>query len=98
VFARFATSWGDVMTTVLANAVHAMLESPQGGTLAELRRFLIDDGYRRQYLGGVSDPETRFFWEKQFPTIGTRAIGPLLTRLDGFLRSKLIRHVVGQPH
>lgn len=28
--------------------------------------------------------------------VGTRSIGPILTRLDGFLRPKLIRHIVGQ--
>ena len=42
VFKRLSTSWGDQMTSVLSNAVLAFLESDQGGTLADLRRFLIE--------------------------------------------------------
>mgnify|MGYP003343368846 CR=1 FL=1 len=44
-FQRLATSWGDQMTALLANAVLAFLESDEGGTLAALkahRRELID--------------------------------------------------------
>ena len=96
IFRRLATSWGDAMTTVLSNAVLALLEHPEGGTLVTLRRFLIDDAYRRQFLAAIPDREVRFFWEKEYPVIGTRAIGPILTRLDQFLRSKLLRRIVGQ--
>lgn len=96
VFQRLSTSWGDAMSTVLGNAVLAVLEHPEGGTLLTLRRFLVDDAFRRQYLKNVADREVRFFWEKEFPLIGTRSIGPILTRLNTFLRPKLIRHIVAQ--
>jgi len=42
VFRRLSTSWGDQMNSVLANAIVAFLESTTGGTLLELRRFLVD--------------------------------------------------------
>ena len=96
IFQRLATSWGDAMTTVLGNAVLALLEHPAGGTLVELRRFLVDDAYRRSVLTGIADPHVRFFWEKEYSVIGSRSIGPILTRLDQFLRPKLLRQVVGQ--
>jgi hypothetical protein len=96
IFARFSTSWGDTMNTVLGQAVLALLESKLGGTLLDLRRFLADDRFRAHYLTTVHDQEIRFFWEKEYPLIGTKSIGPILTRLDSFLRSKLVRHIVGQ--
>lgn len=96
VFRRLSSSFGDTMGTVLGNAVLAILESQNGGTLLDLRRFLVDDRFRKAFLSTVADPEIRFFWEKEYPLIGSRSIGPILTRLDTFLRPKLIRHIVGQ--
>ncbi len=96
VFRRLSTSWGDQMSSVLGNAVLAILESERGGTLLDLRHFLVDDRFRREFLGTVDDDEIRFFWEREYPLIGSRSIGPILTRLDTFLRPKVIRHIVGQ--
>lgn len=96
IFQRFATSWGDAMSTVLGNAVLALLESPRGGTLLDLRRFLVEERFRKEYLATVTDEEIRFFWQREYPLIGSRSVGPILTRLDTFLRPKLVRHVVGQ--
>src|SRR6185369_10277326 len=50
VFHRLSTSWGDQMGSVLNNAVLAFLESTRGGTLADLRRFLIEPDYRKDFL------------------------------------------------
>ncbi|MBL6751416.1 MAG: type IV secretion system DNA-binding domain-containing protein [Nevskia sp.] len=96
VFARLSTSWGDTMGAVLSNAVIAMLESSEGGTFLHLRRFLIDEAYRSAFLKTVEDDEVLFFWRKEWPLIGARSIGPILTRLNAFLRPRLIRHMVGQ--
>lgn len=98
IFARLSTSWGDVMNTVLGQAVLAILESTAGGTLLDLRRFLVDERFRAEYLKTIPDPEIRYFWMKEFPAIGTKSIGPILTRLNMFLRSKLVRHIVGQKN
>jgi len=96
IFKRFATSWGDTMSTVLGNAVLAILSHPEGGTLIDLRHFLVDERYRKQYLAEIPDPDIRFFWEKEYHLVGTKSIGPILSRLDTFLRSRMIRHIVGQ--
>ncbi|MCU7933924.1 MAG: type IV secretion system DNA-binding domain-containing protein [Candidatus Thiodiazotropha sp. (ex Dulcina madagascariensis)] len=96
VFRRLSTSWGDQMTSVLSNAILAMLESTEGGTLIELRRFLVDKAFREQFLNTVHDPEIMFYWNKEFPLLSGKPQAPILTRLDMFLRSKLIRHIVAQ--
>jgi len=95
VFRRLSTSWGDQMTAVLGNAVLAFLESPRGGTLVDLRRFLVDAEFRKAILATVADPYVASFWDIEFPRlIGRRPEAPILTRLDMFLRSKLVRRVV----
>src|SRR6185295_19375944 len=57
VFERLSTSWGDQMASVLRNAILAFLESTQGGTLADLRRFLIEPAFRERFLQTVTDPD-----------------------------------------
>jgi len=96
VFRRFSTSWGDQMNSVLANAIQAILESSQGGTLLELRRFLVDRLFRASFLKTVKDPATVHYWSKEYPLLPAKSVGPLLTRLDAFVRSKTIRHIMAQ--
>ena len=95
VFRRLSTSWGDQMTAVLANAIMVFLESRRGGTLMDLRRFLVEAPFRAEILDTVDDPHTKSFWLTEFPLIaGRKPQAPILTRLDTFLRSRLIRNVV----
>jgi len=97
VFERLSTSWGDQMSAVLRNAILAFLESEQGGTLADLRRFFIDPAFRASFLDSVSDPEVVYYWRKAFPQLtGNKSIGPVVTRLDSFLAPKPIRFMVSQ--
>ncbi len=96
VFRRLSTSFGDQMNTVLANAIMAILESSEGGTLADLRKFLVEREYRDQFLRTVGDPEIAYYWRKEFPLLTGKPQGPILTRLDTFLRPRVIRHMVSQ--
>ncbi|MFP5234352.1 MAG: type IV secretory system conjugative DNA transfer family protein [Acidobacteriota bacterium] len=96
VFRRLSTSWGDQMTSVLGNAVLAFLESTEGGSLVDLRRFLVDPAFRTQFLQTVRDPEIVYYWQRTFPLLVGKPQGPILTRLDTFLRPKLIRNMVAQ--
>lgn len=96
VFKRLSTSWGDQMNSVLANAILAFLESSKGGTLFDLRRFLIEKSFRDSFLKTVTDPSIIYYWQKEFPLLKSNSIGPILTRLDSFLRPKLIRNMVAQ--
>jgi hypothetical protein len=96
VFRRLSTSWGDQMHSVLANAIQAFLSSKTGGTLADLRRFLIEPDFREEFLGTVEDEETVYYWRKEFPILVGKPQGPILTRLDTFLRPKPLRHIFMQ--
>lgn len=96
VFRRLATSWGDQMTSVLGNAVLAILDSTAGGTLLELRRFLVERDYRARFLETVRDPSIVYYWQHEYALLSGRPQGSVLTRLDAFLRPTLIRNMVGR--
>ncbi len=96
VFRRLSTSWGDQMNSVFANAILAFLESEQGGTLYDLRRFLVEKSFRDIFLQTVTDPHIRYYWQKEFPLLKGGSAAPILTRLDSFLRPKPIRNMVVQ--
>jgi hypothetical protein len=95
-FRRFATSWGDQMTSVLANAINAILESKNGGTLIDLRRFLVETSFRNKFLETVSDPSIAYYWKHEFALLRQNSVAPILTRLDTFLRPRIIRNMMAQ--
>ena len=95
-FRRMATSWGDVMDAVMANAILAFLESSRGGTLFDLRRFLVEKDFREDFLQTVTDDAVRYFWEHEFQLITGKPQASILIRLDMFLRQSLIRNIVCQ--
>jgi hypothetical protein len=97
VFRRLSTSWGDQMDTVLQNAILVFLESSKGGTLADLRRFLLETPFRAEFLQTVNDPELIYYWQKVFPQLGGgKSIGSILTRLQDFFSRKPLRNMVSQ--
>lgn len=96
IFRRFSTSWGDQMNTVLGNAVSAFMESPGTKTLLDLRRFLVEREFRDRIVRSIQDPAVTYYWQKEFPLLKGNPQSSILTRLDVFLRPKLIRNVVSQ--
>lgn len=97
VFRRLSsTTFGDQMVGVLSNAVLAILESEQGGTLFDLRRFLSDKTFRHSFLRSVKDDEVVHYWRNEFPLLKGNAHSPILTRLNTFLRPKVLRYMVAQ--
>lgn len=96
IFRRYATSWGDQMNAIVANAILAILESREGGSLHDLRRFLIEKDFRATFLKSVTDPAILYYWHKEYPILKTNSIGPILTRLNTFLRPRAIRNMVIQ--
>ncbi|SHN26214.1 type IV secretion system DNA-binding domain-containing protein [Mucilaginibacter sp. OK098] len=97
-FRRFSTSWGDQMNSVLANAILAFVYNAKQFHLGDLRRFLIETAYRTRILSTVTDADIVYYWQHEFPLLKGTSIGSILTRLDSFLRPKLIRNMVCQQH
>ncbi len=95
-FRRFSTSWGDQMNSVFANAIIAILASKEGGTLIDLRRFLIEKPFRDTVLASVTDQSILYYWQHEYPLLKSSSLGSILTRLDTFLRPRIIRAMVSQ--
>ena len=95
-FRRHSTSWGDQMTSVLSNAINAFLNSNKGGTLMELKRFLLESLFRKEFLKSVNDKSIHYYWNNEFVLLKKVGLSPLLTRLDTFLRPKTIRNILSQ--
>ena len=95
-FRRHSTSWGDQMTSVLSNAINTFLNSNKGGTLNELKRFLIENSFRKDFLKSVNDRSIHYYWNNDFILLKKFSISPLLTRIDTFLRPKTIRNILSQ--
>lgn len=97
IFERFSTSWGDQMDGVLHNAILAVLDSTQGGTLSDLRRFLLEPKFREQFLETVQDPSVRYYWRKGFAQLsGSKSVGPVFTRLEKLLSPKPVSRMLWQ--
>lgn len=94
-FKRYATAWGDNMSAVLQQAVNAFLESKRGGTLIELKRFLIEHTFRSDFLKSVDDPSIHYYFDHEYKMV-RKSISPLLTRIDTFLRPKTVRYMLAQ--
>lgn len=95
-FRRFSTSWGDQMNSVFANAISAFVYNTKVGTLGDLRKFLIETEFRNAILFTCTDPEIVYYWRKEYPILKSSSIGSILTRLDTFLRPRVIRNMVCQ--
>ena len=65
-FKRHATAWGDNMSAVLSNAINTFLESSRDGTLIELKRFLLEDSFRNEFLTSVEDPSIHYYWNNEY--------------------------------
>lgn len=95
VFRRLSSAWGDQLNSVLSNALLAFLENDRGGTLHDVRRFLIEPKFREEVLRTVRDPDIEYYWKSAFPLLsGNKSVGPIITRLDSFLGWKPIRYMV----
>lgn len=96
VFRRFSTTWGDAMNSVFANAILAFLYNTKQYHLGDLRRFLIETPYRANILSTVTDPDIVYYWQAEYPILKSNSIGSILTRLDAFLRPRVIRNMICQ--
>ena len=96
-FKRFSTSWGDQMNSVLANAIMALVYNTKQFHIGDVRKMLVDAQYRNIILATATDPDITYYWQHEFPILKGGSVGPILTRLDSFLRPKAIRSMVCQP-
>lgn len=95
----FAEFWGPRMAHILRYSLLTLLEY-RNATLLDITPLVTDSGYREMVLQGVSNHDTRRFWEHEFnqysKSFRLEAIAPILNKV-GLLHSSLpLKKVFGQ--
>ena len=92
-------SWGPRLEHFLFHGVAALI-SREHATLIDLARLYTDNRFRERILTHVSDPETRRFWEEEFPSytksLLSEAISPILNKVGQIAASPNLRLILGQ--
>ena len=91
--------WGPRLEQILRHSARALLEYPNA-SLVLMPRLLTDEEFRARAIARVSDPLTQTFFGRRFNewqnAYREEAIDPVLNKIDAFIGSVHIRHVVGQ--
>ena len=93
-------SWGPRMENLLRHTLLALIEVP-GASLLMVRRFLVDEGYRRRALSHVRDPFVRVFFRDEYDnkreddrdTIRS----PILNKVGAITSTPYLRNILCQP-
>jgi len=92
--------WGPRSEYVIKSAVLALLEG-QHRTLLDVRRFLVDEDFRRSITTKLRDPAVAEYWLREYarytPSFREEVIAPLQNKLGAFALPPSLRHIVGQP-
>jgi hypothetical protein len=82
----FGESWGPQMEHLLRNAFLTLLadRNHELHSFADVRRLLIDAGYRASVIQRAA-PDYASFWREEYPQLTKDAARPILTRLGSLL-------------
>jgi hypothetical protein len=96
----FGDSWGPRLEHILRNCILTLLDNPET-TLLSLHRLLIDEGFRKQLVGRVSDDVVRSFWFDEWAGWSAKfraeAIAPVQNKVGALVTNPLLRNVLGDP-
>lgn len=97
---QWKDAWGVRMEHLLRYAILALLEQPQAD-LRDIVRLFIDRKFKTEILTTVSDPQTRHFWDKEFPAMNYKTavdgVAPIANKLGAFLAHPVIRKAITEP-
>ena len=95
----WSDSWGPRLEHFLFHGIAALI-SRRHATLIDLPRLYTDDLFRERVIERVTDPETRRFWNEEFPSYSkqfrTEAAAPILNKAGQFAASPQLRLILGQ--
>lgn len=97
---QWPDAWGARMEHLLRYAVLALLELPETDLRALMHLFVFK-GFRRQVTEKITDPQVRFFWKHEFPTMNYQTsadgVSPLANKIGAFLAQPLVRSALCEP-
>jgi hypothetical protein len=95
---HFSDSWGPRLEYCLYMCL-ASLTAANNTSLLGVNRLLVDDAYRAQVLGMVTDPAVQTFWQYEFPTNDRDRrewVAPIQNKIGQFFGFPVIRNCLGQ--
>ncbi|MDA8747174.1 hypothetical protein N9M66_03080 [Litoreibacter sp.] len=88
------------MEHLLRYAILALLEHPRVD-LRDLMKLFVFEGFRRQVIDNVTDPQVLFFWKHEFPAMNYQnsadGVSPIANKLGAFLAHPTIRAALCEP-
>jgi hypothetical protein len=83
------------------NAVLALMEQPDGGTLTEIVRMFVDPAFQKIKLKNVTNPVVRTWWEKTYGSMGDREKQEMIpyfqAKFGPFITWWIMRNIIWQP-
>ncbi len=97
---QWPDAWGARMEHLLRYAVLALLEQPSAD-LRDLMKLFVYKGFRRQVTEALTDPQVRFFWKEEFPSLNYQTsadgISPVANKIGAFLAHPIVRTALCEP-
>ncbi|MEL6467545.1 MAG: TraM recognition domain-containing protein [Pseudomonadota bacterium] len=97
---QWPDAWGARMEHLLRHAVLALMEHP-ATDLRDIMRLFVYKGYRRQITENITDPQVRFFWKHEFPSLNYQTsadgVSPIANKLGAFLAHPAVRTALCEP-
>ena len=97
---QWADAWGPRMEHLLRYALLALMEQPRAD-LRDVLPLFIDSDFQRAAVARITDPQVRYFWEKEYRALRYKnspdAVAPIANKLGAFLAHPLVRQAVCEP-
>jgi DNA helicase HerA-like ATPase len=98
---QWEDAWGARMEHLLRYSVLALLEQPHAD-MRDVVRLLIEKEFQKEVLNRITDPQVRYFWEVEYPSMNYKnaidGVAPIANKLGAFLAHPLVRQAMCEPH
>ena len=97
---QWPDAWGARMEHLLRFALLALLEQPRAD-LRDVLKLFTYNGFRRQVIANLTDPQVQFFWKTEFPALNYQGssdgVTPIANKLGAFLAQPAVRIALCEP-
>lgn len=97
---QWEDAWGARMEHLLRYSVLALLEQPRAD-IRDVVRLLMEKDVQKAILARVTDPQVRYFWEVEYPSMNYKnaidGVAPIANKLGAFLAHPLVRQAMCEP-
>jgi hypothetical protein len=81
----YGDSWGPRLDHLLRNALLTLLADREPHSLTDVRRLLLEDGYRSSVLRSITNDDLLSFWDYDFPKDAKSSVPAVLNKFSVLL-------------